>query len=78
MNIAHLVLKYSQLILREFASILTFLTYTFYLGAVVVVIVYIDLQLLVQLLPITTNVTCVRIHLRRGIPDITLCDQVCQ
>jgi hypothetical protein len=38
----------------------------------------VDLQLPVQSVPITTNVVSSNSDHRRGVPDPTLCDKVCQ
>jgi len=62
------------------ANLCRLLSFVYKCGAVGVVIMIVwqlDLQLPMQSVPIATNVV-VRILLRRGVLDITLCDKVCQ
>ena len=61
------------------ANLCSLLSFFYKRGAVVVIMIVwqLDLQLPMQSVPMTTSVV-VRILLRRGVLDITLCDKVCQ
>ena len=69
--------KYGNSILRTFFSILQNPYYS-QEADVVVIVQQLDLQLLMQSVPITTNVMSSNTLIRWSVLDTTLCDEVCQ